>query len=173
MAATGNAWQSPPLLLLCRTCKMTPEVLAVCCCLQQGNCAACNKSGVLTYSSVLLAAISLLVNTLSTMAPCSLEHATLATHAQVKSGAFVSSDRDAALTRMIDAASVRYSPEQEQALLQDPAAAAQPAGGAGAHGLARLSASLMRKISLSSVSTARVCVILCGGGRRGAGGVGL
>lgn len=44
-----------------------------------------------------------------------MKHAALApthTHAQVQSGAFVSSDRDAALARMIDAASVRYSPEQ-------------------------------------------------------------
>jgi hypothetical protein len=52
---------------------------------------------------------------------------------------------------MIEAASYRYVADQEQGLLQDPAAA--QAGGEGVpQGLARLSSSLMRKISLSSVS---------------------
>lgn len=73
---------------------------------------------------------------------------------QVRSGAFVSSDRDAALARMIEAASVRYSPEQEKALLQEPVPAAhggKEGGGGGDRGLARLSASLLRKISLGSI----------------------
>jgi hypothetical protein len=93
------------------------------------------------------------------LAHCSLEHAHLTPLAprQVKSGAFASRDRDAALARMIEAASYRYVADQEQGLLQDPAAA-QSGGEGGPQGLARLSASLMRKISLSSVSTGDVHV---------------
>lgn len=80
---------------------------------------------------------------------------------QVLSGAFVSSNRDAALSRMVDAASARYTPEADQAFLQAEAAQqalargqAQAAGGGGGggSGLARLSASMLRKISLTSVS---------------------
>lgn len=81
--------------------------------------------------------------------PCDLE--SVGPAVQVQSGAFASKDRDAALTRMIEAAATRYSPETEQQFLQAQAAATQAT--AGAQGLARLSANLMRKISLSSVSS--------------------
>jgi len=81
--------------------------------------------------------------------PCDLE--SVGPAVQVQSGAFASKDRDAALARMIDAAATRYSPEAEQQFLQAQAAAVQ--GATGAHGLARLSANLMRKISLTSVSS--------------------
>lgn len=73
----------------------------------------------------------------------------LALPVQVKSGVFASKDRDSALMTMIEAASVRYSPEQEAALLQRFQAASQAQA---QQGLERWSASLLRRISLNSVS---------------------
>lgn len=64
---------------------------------------------------------------------------------------------------MVDAASARYTPEADQAFLQAEAAqqalargqAQAAGGGGGGSGLARLSASMLRKISLTSVSSNR------------------
>jgi hypothetical protein len=59
---------------------------------------------------------------------------------------------------MVDAASARYTPEADQAFLQAEAAqqalarGQAQAVGSGGSGLARLSASMLRKISLTSVS---------------------
>eukprot|EP00879_Flechtneria_rotunda_P027184 GHRR01029062.1.p1 GENE.GHRR01029062.1~~GHRR01029062.1.p1 ORF type:complete len:211 (+),score=73.67 GHRR01029062.1:167-799(+) len=59
---------------------------------------------------------------------------------QVAAGAFVNKDRDSALKRMIYLAASRYSPEQE-----DPVAGIPD-------GTLRISASMLRKISLTAVS---------------------
>lgn len=71
------------------------------------------------------------------MAPASL---------QVAAGAYVNRDRDSALKRMIYFAASRYTPEQEE-LMSSPSVES-------ASGM-RISASMLRKISLTSVSIMR------------------
>jgi hypothetical protein len=132
------AWA--PNCSLCFCCKDAARILAV---------HACSKPGATPGLRTCLACAPVhhQVSSLSLLAPPGL---------QVKSGVFVSSNRDAALMRMIEAAAFRYSPEREAELLQppqEPGAAQTSAGGS----LARLSASVLRKISLSSVSLSATC----------------